>query len=672
MAQRDPRYDILFEPIRIGPVTSKNRFYTVPHALCMGPRSMEEMIAYRRTRAEGGWGVVCAEETHINPTSDHGPLAGPRMDSDIHIEPMSRLAAAVKEHGALAGVELSHCGSSGPAWPARAYPLSPSARSVRYFNNPINARAMDKHDIAEFRRWYREAAVRAKKAGFDIIYVYCAHDLSLLQDFLTLKTNKRTDEYGGSFENRMRLLREVLSDVKDAVGDTCAVALRFSVEERRWQSSLNSREDGRRVVETLADVPDLWDVNVSDWPWDSGSSRYFEEGQQEPFISFVKTVTKKPVVGVGRFTSPDAMVSQIKRGILDIIGAARPSIADPFLPNKINAGEHDDIRECIGCNVCTAEIMNHTMIRCTQNPSAGEEYTSGWHPERVPAAHDAAQSVLVIGGGPAGLEAALTLGKRGYKVSLADAGDEWGGRLARERKLPRLSAWGRVIDYRINLLKRMPNVELYLGSRLGTDDVVGMAPDHVIVATGAQWRRDGTGRSHDVSIVGADQPQVYSPDDIMAGKLPRGRVVVYDDDYYYMASVMADKLAQSGCKVTYVTTASDPFPWTVNTLEIEHTMRAMAEAGVEMVVGTSLDAIEPGKVRTTRLISGVQSEIAADAVVLVTGQLSNDDLYYQLVQRREAGEIASLDRSGDCVGPALIAQAVRDGRRAAMAFGEAA
>ena len=156
-----------------------------------------------------------------------------------------------------------------------------------YFINPISARTIDRQDITNFRQWYRDAALRARKAGFDIIYVYCAHNLSLLQDFLDTRTNKRTDEYGGVFENRVRLLRETLSDVKDAVGDTCAVAVRFAVEDRRRPSNITALEDGRRVVEALADVPDLWDVNVSDWAWDSGSSpagavhRFCEKGHQQ-------------------------------------------------------------------------------------------------------------------------------------------------------------------------------------------------------------------------------------------------------------------------------------------------------------------------------------------------------------------------------------------------------
>ena len=669
MSERDSRYDILFEPIQIGPVKMKNRFYVVPHADSFGMGKMDEMIAYRKARAEGGWGAVCTGETMIHETSDHAPFVCTRISSDEFIEPMSRLTSALHDQGSLAGVELAHVGASCPSWSYRQHPISPSAQFPRLYNNPIAARKMDKKDIAEFRGWYRKAAKRAQQAGFDIIYAYCSHDLSLLQDFLMQGTNKRTDEYGGVFDNRLRLIKEVLSDLKDTVGDTCAIAFRFSVEDRQRPSSLNIQEDGRRVVEALADIPDLWDVNVSDWAWDSGSSRFFEEGEQEPFISFVKKVTNKPVVGVGRFTSPDAMVSQINRGILDIIGAARPSIADPFLPNKIDNGEIDNIRECIGCNVCAAEVMNNTAIRCTQNPSVGEEHRKGWHPEKVPPAHDDSKSVLIIGGGPAGLEAALTFGKRGYQVALADGGEEWGGRLVRERKMPRLSAWGRVVDYRVGQLQIMPNVEMYLASPLTADDVEGFEADHVIVATGATWRSDGTGRSHSDPIPGCDKSHVYSPESILNGELPEGDVVVYDDDYYYMATVIIDKLVAAGRKVTYVTSASIPAPWTINTLEFDHIIRTMKESGVEMVVGTTISSINETSVQLLQLLSEKESHVAANSVVLVTGQLANDSLYYDLQKKHESGLVESLERIGDCISPALIAQATHDGRLAGMTYG---
>jgi len=454
------------------------------------------------------------------------------------------------------------------------------------------------------------------------------------------------------------------------LGNTWLRPSRCSVGGREQAPSLNARAVGGRSGEALAGVPDLAAVKASDGAWASGSSRFFEEVQKEPFINFVKKVTNKPVVGVGRFTSPDAMVSQIKRGILDIIGAARPAIADPFLPHKIDRGEIDSIRECIGCNACAAEVMNNTAIRCTQNPSVGEEHRKGWHPERVPPAHDESKSVLIIGGGPSGLEPALTFGKRGYQVSLADGGDEWGGRLVRERKMPRLSAWGRVVDYRLGRLQLMPNVQMYLDSRLTADDVEGFEADHVVVATGSAWRCDGTGRSHSSPIAGWDQSHVYSPENILNGELPEGPVVVYDDDYYYMATTVVDQLVAAGRSVTYITSAAIPSPWTLNTLEFDHIVQAMRDAGVEIIVHCTLMSIGEGTVELSQAFTDTNRQVPANSVVLVTGQLANDALYYDLEQKQENGLIKSLERIGDCVSPALIAQATHDGRQAGMLYGK--
>src|SRR6202022_4451372 len=178
--------------------------------------------------------------------------------------------------------------------------------------------------------------------------------------------------------------------------------------------------EGHEVVELLADIPDLWDVKMDSSPTDCAPSRFTPEGSHEPIIDFVKQITKKPVVGVGRFTSPDTMVSQVRRGILDLIGGARPSIADPFLPKKIDEGREQDIRECIGCNICIASWHDSVPVRCTQNPTIGEEWRRGWHPERFAAA-GRASAVLIVGGGPSGLECALSLARRGYPVSLAEA-----------------------------------------------------------------------------------------------------------------------------------------------------------------------------------------------------------------------------------------------------------
>lgn len=220
----------------------------------------------------------------------------------------------------------------------------------------------------------------AKKAGFDIVYLYAGHDMSVLQHFLSRRHNDRSDEYGGSFENRLRLFREILDDVREAIGDTCALAVRLAVDELMGPSGITCEGEGKDIISALGELPDLWDVNLSDWSNDSQTARFSEEGYQEPYIRFVKSVTTKPVVGVGRYTSPDSMVRVVKQGILDFIGAARPSIADPFLPKKIEEGRIDDIRECIGCNICTSGDNTNVPMRCTQNPTVGEEWRKGWHP----------------------------------------------------------------------------------------------------------------------------------------------------------------------------------------------------------------------------------------------------------------------------------------------------
>ena len=440
---RDPRYDPLFEPLQIGPVTAKNRFFQVPHCNGMGHAMPLAHAAMREMKAEGGWAVVSTEECEIHPSGDLTPYVEARLWDDRDIPALTLMCDKVHAHGALAALELTHNGPTASNLYSREVLIAPSHQPTKY-GYPHQARAMTLRDIREYRRWHREAAIRGKRAGMDIVYVYAAHDLSLPMHFLQRRRNQRSDAYGGPLENRVRLLREVLQDTKDAVGDRCAVALRFAVEEGLGPGGVELGE-AQDIVGMLAEVPDLWDVNLAAWYNDSVPSRFAAEGAQEPFIDFVKKTTTKPVVGVGRFTSPDTMVSQLRRGVLDLIGCARPSIADPFLPQKIEQGRIDDIRECIGCNVCVSGDMTISPIRCTQNPTMGEEWRKGWHPERIAPARTPTR-VLVVGAGPAGLEAARALGQRGCAVSLAEARRELGGRVTRESRLPGLAEWARVRD----------------------------------------------------------------------------------------------------------------------------------------------------------------------------------------------------------------------------------
>jgi dimethylamine/trimethylamine dehydrogenase len=668
-------FDILFEPLRIGPVTAPNRFYQVPHCNGFGYRMPHGMAAMRGMKAEGGWGVVCTEETEIHHTSDLSPYFEGRLWSDEDIPALQLMTEAVHRHGALAGIELSYNGIDAVNLYSRVPPLAPRSMGTLGGSGyePVQTRRMDKEDIRNVRRWHRLAALRAKRAGFDIVYCYAGHGMTAAMQFIVKRYNDRTDEYGGSLENRVRFLRELIEDTKEAVGDRCAVAVRFAVDELLGEDGITHQGEGHDVIAMLAELPDLWDVNVSGWSHDSATSRFEKEGYQEKYISFVKQLTRKPVVGVGRYTSPEAMVSAIKRGVMDFIGAARPSIADPFLPTKIKEGRIEDIRECIGCNICVTGDTRYVPIRCTQNPTMGEEWRRGWHPEII-APRKSDKEVMVIGAGPAGLECARALGQRGYRVSLLEARREAGGRVLRESALPGLNEWRRVIDWRLTQIRKMKNVSLYLSSPMTADDVLEAGAQNVIIATGAAWRRDGVGRTLWKPIAGHDTQNVFTPDDLMQaeaiGKLALGDYVIYDDDHYYMGGVLAELLAMNGCRVSLVTPAPMVSYWSQFTLEQERIQSRLMKLGVKLYVQSVVSEIGNDFVKLSNTISGETSELPRDGVVLVSDRLPNDALYYALQPALAAGKLRSLRLIGDAEAPNIIAQAVFAGHLAAREFDE--
>ena len=663
---RHPRYDILLEPVKIGPVTAKNRFYQVPHCTGMGYTMPKTLAAMREVKAEGGWGVVCTEYCSIHPTSDDCPYPHATLWDDEDIKTQALMVEKVHRHGALAGAQLWHGGAYIANLMSREATLDVGSfpSTLRY--DPVQSQVMDKTDIRELRRWQVNAARRAMQAGFDIVYVYATHGY-LLSHFLSGEWNRRSDEYGGSLENRVRLVREMIEDTKSAVGHKCAVAVRFSADGSGSGGGIIDSEEQRDMLEMLADLPDLWDINITDYSKEMGSSRFVKEAALEEYVAFAKQITSKPVVTVGRFTSPDTMVSQVKKGIVDFIGAARPSIADPFLPLKIQQGRIEDIRECIGCNICYAHNSRGVPIRCTQNPSMGEEWRRDWHPEHIPL-KESDSRILVVGAEPAGLEAARALGQRGYDVTLAEATTELGGRVAAECQLPGLSEWRRVIEYRIQQIKRMTNIKVYMDSRLTAKDIFSYEFDYILVATGAHWRWDGVSRWYSVPVENLDSERIYTPDDIMAGMELSDPVVLFDDDHYYMGPVLAERLRSLGLKVTVVTPAGTVGAWSFNTEEQARTQSRLLNQDVEILTGKAIDAFDGDTVQITCVYTGKFFQLTAASLVNVTARQPNDELYRQLTSDpdilKESG-IKSVQRIGDCRAPGIIAAAIHAGHRAA-------
>lgn len=666
----DPRFAILFEPVDIGPVRSRNRFYQVPHCNGMGHARPATLAAMRGVKAEGGWGVVCTEEVEISPYSEIAPHLEGRNWDEHDIPALARMVEACHEHGALAGIELMFNGYATPNRYSREIPMAPSPLPVRMLD-PIQARQMSKRDIANVRRWHRQAALRARAAGFDLVYVYAGHDLGLPLHFLSRLTNRRSDEYGGSLENRARLLRELIEDTKDAVGDRCGVVVRLAVDQLLGPEGITVAAEGREVIALLADLPDLWDINLADWSNDSVTARFAEQGYQEPYLRQVKQLTRKPVVGVGRYTSPDAMVAAIRGGLMDLIGAARPSIADPFLPRKIQEGRVDEIRECIGCNICVTGDQYSVPIRCTQNPTMGEEWRRGWHPERIaPAA--SRDRVLVVGGGPAGLELSRALGQRGYEVILAEASKRLGGRLLDESALPGLASWMRVADHRIHLLQRMPNVSVYLDNHLDADTALGLQCQRIYLATGARWRRDGLGRAHRRPLIESPSPRVISPSEIYAGAEVQSPVLIYDDDHYVTGGALAERYARLGLEVHLITPACKVSEWTEQTMEQTRVEARLLELGVQLWPATQIREVEldPQGVRLTLASRHrwLPQALSGATLVLLTMRDPCDALYQALLQREadwaDAG-VRSVHCLGDAWAPGTVAAAVYAGHRAA-------
>ncbi len=667
----DPNHEILFEPVHIGPKTLRNRFYQVPHCSGFGTDKPWTQAAHRGVKAEGGWAAVCTEYAPFSPDSDEAPLVAARFWDEDDMRSLRLMTDKAHEHGALAGLELHHTGAHAPNNVTRLPGLGPS-QLASDLEPHVVPKAMERRDIRRVQADWVAAARRARDCGFDIVYVYGAHSYLPMQ-FLSPFYNKRTDEYGGSLENRARFWLEVLDRVRDAVGVDCAVATRIAVDALG--------PEGIHIEEALAFVKladhlvDLWDVNVgsiASWSKDSGTSRYFEEGYQLEWTGRIREATAKPIVGVSRLTNPDLMASIVRSGSWDLIGAARPSIADPFLPMKIAEGRVDEIRECTGSNVCIMKVDGHGHLGCIQNATAGEEHRRGWHPERFDRAANADRAALVVGAGPAGMECAVTLGKRGFEaVHLVEAEPDIGGRLRWVRRLPTLGDWGRIVDYRRIQLDKLENVTVVTRTRLDADAVRDYGAQIVIVATGSRWSGSGVQAATHESIAGADAALAFvmTPEQVAdEGKRPPGkRVAVYDAEGYYTGPGIAELLAREGFQTRLLTPFDVVSPTSDLTLEGPMLRRHLHEQGVAIHRGVTIERVEPGRIDGEDEF-GEPLSLDVDGVVLVTQQVSDDALYLELVgdpAALEASGIEAVFRIGDCVAPRMISEAIFEGHRMA-------
>lgn len=698
---RDPKHDILFEPIKVGPLTFRNRFYQVPHCIGAGSDKPGFQAAHRSMKADGGFAAINTEYCSVHPESDDTHRLSARLWDAGDVHNLRAMTDNIHKFGAYAGAELWYGSAHAPNMESRCTPRGATQYNSE-FETLTYCQEMDIDEIHRVQQMYVDAALRARDAGFDLVYVYGADSYIPLQ-FLSKYYNKRTDKYGGSFENRARFWVETIEKVRKAVPNDMAVVVRFAIDTLLGPDGVEVEDDGLKFIEHADDLVDLWDVNlcgIAEWGENATPSRYYQSGHHLHWTRFIKQVAKKPVLGVGRFTDPEKMCEVVTKGYADIIGMARPSIADPFIPKKIEEGRIEDIRVCMGCNVCISrwEIGGPPMI-CTQNATAGEEYRRGWHPEKF-AKKTSDDAILIVGAGPSGSECARVLLERGYTTHLYDSAEKIGGHLNDiATGLPGLGEWAYHRDYReiqINkLLKKSKDSVLALGQkRLTADDVLNYGADKVIIATGSSWNTDGTNCISHAPIPGADasKPDQLTPEQVFAGKKAIGkRVVVLNYDSYFMATSIVEKLCMAGHEVTLVS-GVHAAAYMHFTLEYPNVMRRNHELGIteypehyclnietgrmqiENKWGEGYKATYRGKGVHPRNANTSQEWIEFDSVVLVTGRHSDDKLYRELKERKSEWEkngIKAVYVIGDAEAPRLIADATFTGHRIAREIEEA-
>jgi dimethylamine/trimethylamine dehydrogenase len=664
---RSPKHDVLFEPLEIRGKIFRNRFYSVPHAMFPLGRRMSE-IGFRRMKAEGGWAAVCGGI--IATRVDLWDRRLPRIWDETDRVALGRVAAEVKREGALAGIELGYNGGNYEG--GKFYPsLSPSGVPFPDLL-PLVPKALELDEIRELQDEWVRSAILGADLGYDIVYAYGAGGYLPMQ-FLSPYFNRRKDAYGGSLENRARFWLESIDRFRAAIGDRCLIAVRIAAESLSPYGV--STDDIHGFIRLADDLVDLWDVNLGmDWPSDSQPSRVAPEGFQLRWSGKIRQATKKPIVGVGRLTNPDRMAEIIASGVWDFIGGARPSIADPYLPRKIEAGAYDEIRECTGSNFCIAIETWPAGLSCVQNPTIGEEYRRGWHPERVPSARDDKLGVLVVGAGPAGLECARVLGGRGFRhVHVAERDREIGGHLAWLTQLPGMGEWARIISYRRIQLDKLANVELMTDLTLTAEAVLDYGAELVVLATGSHWvGLDSPWGEGDRFPGLAESPiATWIPEDVIADahEFKGDKVVIADGDGNSVAVCLAEHLARRGKQVTLVSRFDRVAPSLDLSFEGTGARRRLHDAGVAMRTGLALAGADD-----QMLIFGDQFKqqelIEATDLVLVAHRIPNDGLYTELRgvgdERLDEAGIQALVRIGDCLAPRglgyVMAEAHRVGR----------
>ena len=661
-------YPLLFEPITLNRLELRNRIVVPAMHLNYTPggKVSDQLVAFYRERAAGGAGLMIVGGCVINEKAG-GPIFVSIKD-DEDIPGLKRLAEAAHGHGAAVGVQLYMAGAYSHGMLIGGQAVSSSPHTSRYTKE--ECRALSREEIAAVQDDFAAAARRAREAGLDMVEILGSAGYLICQ-FLSPKINQRTDEYGGSLENRMRFGLEVIAKVRAAVGDDFCVGIRIAGNDFVPGSHTNQEA---AIFAKACEAAGVDMINVTGGWHETRVPQITQELPPGGFSYLARGVKRAvdsvPVAASNRIHSPQLAEAILARGDADLICMGRPMLADPELPRKARAGRSRLIRRCVACNQgCFDAVAQMKPVGCLVNPRAGREAKD---PGPQPAA--APQKVVVIGGGPGGCQAAITAASRGHRVTLMEKAERLGGQLAwwsgplMKNDFSSIPAWQEAALEELG-------VEVLLNTEATAGAVAGLKPDAVILATGARPTRP--------PIPGADSPQVHTAWDIIQGKtLCRGRVVIIGGGAVGLETALY--VARQGALTPEQTYFMELFgaetPEVVSRLIAQGShpvtvLEALPKIGAgigrstrwivfgllkrfKVTVHTKVQvrAIEEGAVRA--VIDGEERELAADTVILATGAAPAGELAGAL-----KGQGLSVEVIGDAAGGADALAAIKEGYR---------
>jgi mycofactocin system FadH/OYE family oxidoreductase 2 len=646
-AVRHPRFPYLFSPLRVGSITVPNRIVFSAHLTNLARRNRPgpDLVAYYEERARGGAGLIITEEQSVHPT-DHAYERLIRAFDESVVPAYQELTRRVHAHATPVLAQINHNGGQASSLYTRLPVWAPSPIADPLFREV--PKEMEAADIAEVVGSYARVARHVKLGGFDGAELQASHS-SLLRQFLSPYANRRADAYGGSVERRARIVREIIMAIRAEVGRDFVLGIRIPGDEFiEGGLTLEHSVETVRILDRdgLLDYFNTSLGTATHTLFMVEGSMHLPPGYQLFTAAALREVTDLPVVGIGRMKDPLQAEQALVDGVCDLVGMVRQQIAEPATARKAREDRVEEIRLCVSCNQdCIGREGLNLEIGCIENPAAGHELRLA---AAARAAGPASRRVLVVGGGPAGMQCAVAAARRGCEVTLCEAGAELGGQIRLAVRVPNRAELGDLVRNLEGELRR-ERVDVRTGTPVAAGDALTGGWDAVVCCTGCRPQ--------------APAPGVLTVWDVLGGAEVGERVAVIDLVGFHQATSTAEWLAQRGHRVEVLTPALVAGQDLGLTLDLENWHRRVLALGVRIFTSVAPLGYERRCVQAVEAYSGRMVEFGPfDDVVAANHGRADDDLYRVLKGRIE------VHRAGDCVAPRRAGNAINDGYRVALAL----